>query len=230
MKVLGILGGMSWESTLTYYRLLNEHVKQRLGGLHSAKMVLYSVDFAEVEALQQGNQWDEAGALLAEAAYNLEKAGAEGLLIATNTMHKVAGHIAARITVPLLHIADATGELLRAQGLTKVGLLGTAYTMEQDFYKQRLVEGFGLSVCIPQAADRAEVHRIIFEELCRGEMRAASRRCLVRVAEGLGAEGAQGIILGCTELGLLLRQEDVQIPLFDTTRIHALAAVDWALR
>lgn len=229
MKTLGLLGGMSWESTAEYYRYINEEVKNRLGGLHSAKLVLYSVEFAEIEELQMQGAWDKAGEVLTGAAMALEKAGAEALVICTNTMHKVAPHIAANISMPLLHIADATGEALKQQGLHKVALLGTAYTMEQDFYKQRLVDNYGLEVMIPEKEDRAEIHRIIFEELCRGEVRGASRARYVDAVERMQRLGAQAVILGCTEIGMLLRPADVSIPVFDTTRIHAVRAVDWAL-
>lgn len=229
MKTLGLLGGMSWESTTDYYRCINEEVKRRLGGLHSARLVLYSVEFAEIEELQQRGEWDKAGEMLADAALALEKAGAEGIIICTNTMHKVASHIQARVSLPLLHIADATGLALQQQGVRKVALLGTAYTMEQDFYKQRLVDNYGLEVMIPDAEERAEIHRIIFEELCQGVVLPTSRARYVSVVEGLQRQGAQAVILGCTEIGMLVRQEDVALPVFDTTRIHALCAVDWAL-
>lgn len=229
MKTLGLLGGMSWESTVGYYRLINEEVKARLGGLHSARLVLYSVDFAEVEELQKRGQWHESGELLAHAAQSLERAGAEGLVICTNTMHKVAPQIAASIDIPLLHIADATGGALRAQGIRTTALLGTAYTMEQDFYKQRLVENYGLKVLIPEAADRAEVHRVIFEELCQGKVCPASRSRYAGIVEELRRGGAEAVILGCTEIGMLLQDGDVRLPVFDTTRLHAAQAVAWAL-
>lgn len=229
MKTLGLLGGMSWESTTDYYRCINEEVKRRLGGLHSAKLVLYSVEFSEIEELQMQGDWGKAGQVLAQAAQSLERAGAEALVICTNTMHKVAPQVAASVSMPLLHIADATGEALKEQGVRQVALLGTAYTMEQDFYKQRLVDNYGLVVMIPDKEDRAEVHRIIFEELCRGEVRAESRARYVAVVEKMQRQGAQAVILGCTEIGMLLRPADVSLPVFDTTRIHALRAVDWAL-
>ena len=229
MKTLGLIGGMSWESTVPYYRLINEGVKARRGGLHSAKLVLYSVDFAEVEALQRAGQWDEAGQLLAQAARALQAAGAQGLLLCTNTMHKVADAITSAVDLPLIHIADATAQAVQMAGLRQVGLLGTRFTMEQDFYKARLQSAFGLEVLVPSLPDRDDVHRIIYEELCLGQVHDASRDVYRRVMDALVADGAQGIILGCTEIGLLVGAHDSTVPLFDTTALHAQAAVDWML-
>lgn len=229
MKTLGLIGGMSWESTVPYYRLINEGVKQRLGGLHSAKLVLYSVDFAEVEHLQRTGDWAAAGILLAQAAQKLQGAGAEALVLCTNTMHKVADAIESAVQIPLLHIADPTAARIRQAGLGKVGLLGTRFTMEQDFYKVRLQQRHGLQVLVPPAPERDEVHRIIYEELCLGQVRDDSRRSYQRVMADLVAQGAQAIILGCTEMSLLVTAENAPVPLFDTTAIHAQAAVDWAL-
>ncbi|THF70633.1 aspartate/glutamate racemase family protein [Deinococcus sp. Arct2-2] len=229
MKLIGILGGMSWTSSAEYYRLLNEEVARRLGGLHSARVLLHSVDFAEVAALQREGRWDEAGALLAEAARGLERAGAGALVLATNTMHKVAPQIEAAVNIPLLHIIDGTARAIRAAGLSRAGLLATAFTMEQDFYTGRLKDKFGLETLTPPAEDRAEVHRIIYDELCRNEIRETSRATYRRVMADLVARGAQGIILGCTEITLLVGADDTAVPVFDTTRLHVQAAVDWAL-
>jgi aspartate racemase len=228
MRTLGLLGGMSWESTLPYYRYVNERVRERLGGLHSAKLVLYSVDFAEIERLQHAGDWESAGRVLAEAAQALERAGAKALVICTNTMHRVVGAIEAQIDMPVLHIADATARRVGAHGIGKVGLLGTRFTMEQDFYRGRL-ERSGLAVLIPDADKRAEVHRIIYDELCLGTIRDASREAYRAIMTGLVARGAEGLILGCTEIGLLVDAADANVPVFDTTRIHAEAAADWAL-
>lgn len=229
MKMLGLIGGMSWESTLPYYRLINESVKAHRGGLHSARIILYSVDFAEVESLQRGGDWAAAGALLAQAAQTLQTAGVQALVLCTNTMHKVAPAIEAAVQVPLLHIADATAKAIVAQGFTRVGLLGTRFTMEQDFYKSRLRDAYALEVMVPEADDRADVHRIIYEELCLGHVCDASRDVYRRVIEDLVAQGAQAIVLGCTEIGMLVGAHDSPMPLFDTTALHAQAAVDWAL-
>ncbi|SDT82648.1 aspartate racemase [Streptomyces sp. TLI_053] len=228
MKTIGLLGGMSWESTATYYRLLNELTRDRLGGLHSAKCVLYSVDFAEVERLQAAGEWEAAGRLLADAARAVEAAGAELLLICTNTMHKVADQVAGAVSVPLLHLADATAAAVLAAGVTRVGLLGTAFTMEQDFYRDRLAS-HGLDVMVPDPAGRALVHRVIYEELCLGVVREESRAEYRRVISELVAEGAEGVILGCTEIELLVGPGDSAVPVFPTTRIHAEAAVTAAL-
>ena len=230
MKAIGLIGGMSWESTVEYYRLINESVKERLGGLHSAKCVLYSVDFAEVEALQRQGQWPQAAQVLVGAAQCVEKAGADFVLICTNTMHKLADTVQAGIGIPLLHIADATAEKVNQAGLQQVGLLGTRFTMEEDFYRGRLAGEFGLEVMIPDAKDREMVHRIIYEELCVGAIRPESRGQVADIMSRLVEMGAQGIILGCTELGLLVGPEDCRVPLFDTTRVHALAAVEQALK
>ncbi|MET9378447.1 aspartate/glutamate racemase family protein [Streptomyces sp. NPDC003035] len=228
MKTIGLIGGMSWESSAAYYRLLNELVRERLGGLHSARCVLHSVDFAEIERLQVAGEWHKAGEVLADAAKGLEAAGAELLLICTNTMHKVADQVEEAVAVPLLHLGDATARAVRAQGLTTVGLLGTAFTMEQDFYRDRLAS-HGLTVLVPDADDRAAVHRIIYEELCLGVVRETSRVTYQQVIERLVAAGAEGVILGCTEIELLVRPEDSPVPVFPTTRIHAEAAVRDAL-
>ena len=230
LKVIGLIGGMSWESTVEYYRLINESVKERLGGLHSAKCVLYSVDFAEVEELQRRGQWPQAAQLLAGAAQSVEKAGADFVLICTNTMHKLADTVQAGIGIPLLHIADATAEKVKQAGLQRVGLLGTRFTMEEDFYRGRLASEFGLEVMIPEPKDRETVHRIIYEELCVGTIRPESRGQVADIMSRLVEMGAQGIILGCTELGLLVGAENCHVPLFDTTRIHAQAAVEYALK
>jgi aspartate racemase len=219
---------MSWESTVPYYRLINERVRERLGGLHSAKLLLYSVDFAEIETLQIRGDWGTAGDMLADAAAALERGGAEALVICTNTMHKVAPAIAARVAIPILHIADATAARVREAGLSKIGLLGTRFTMEQDFYKGRLAE-LGLDVLVPDEDGRAQVHRIIYEELCLGVIREESRTIYREVMRELVARGAQGIILGCTEIGLLVGDADTTVPTFDTTSIHARYAADWAL-
>ncbi|WP_049660210.1 aspartate/glutamate racemase family protein [Kitasatospora sp. MY 5-36] len=228
MKTIGLIGGMSWESTAEYYRLLNRLTRERLGGLHSARLVLYSVDFAQIERLQTAGRWEEAGQVLADAARSLEAAGADLLLICTNTMHKVADQVAAAVSVPLLHLADTTAAAVRAAGLRRVGLLGTAFTMEQDFYRGRLAAG-GLDVQVPQADSRALVHRVIYEELCVGLVREESRAAYRRVIGELVAGGAEGIVLGCTEIELLVRPEDSPVPVFPTTRLHAEAAVDAAL-
>ena len=226
MKCLGLIGGMSWESTVPYYRLVNEGVKQRLGGLHSARLVLYSVDFHEIEVLQREDRWDEAGEMLAAAARSLEAAGADLLVLCTNTMHKVADAIETATDLPLLHIADCTGEAIRAAGLRRVGLLGTRFTMEQPFYRERLVARHGLDVIVPSAAARDEAHRIIYEELCRGIVRDDSRAIYREIIADLVAQGAEGVILGCTEIGLLVGADDASVPLFDTTALHAARAVD----
>lgn len=228
MKTIGLIGGMSWESTVTYYQILNETVKQRLGGLHSAKILLYSVDFAQIEEYQARGQWEESAEVLGRAAENLEKAGADFLLICTNTMHKVAPQVRSRISIPLLHIAEATADALKAAGITTVGLLGTRYTMTQDFYKAKLLEA-GIDVLIPDGPGVELVNRVIYEELCLGLVKDDSRRQFVSVIEDLGRRGAQGVILGCTEIGLLISPEDSPLPVFDTTVIHAETAADYAL-
>lgn len=229
MRVIGVLGGMSWESTQGYYRALNEGVKSALGGFHSAKIVMVSVDFAEIEAMQQQGDWKAAGDLLANAAQRVERAGAECLLIATNTMHKVAPAVEQAISIPLLHIADATAEQLKADGITRVGLLGTRFTMEQDFYSARLEKQFGIEVCVPELVERDIVHRVIFEELCQGRIEERSRQHYLAIIDSLYAQGAQAVILGCTEIAMLVSQQDTAVPLYDTTALHAQQAVAWAL-
>ena len=229
MKVIGLIGGMSWESTVPYYRIVNETVKQRLGGLHSARVVLYSVDFDEIERLQHSGQWTAAGDRLADAARAVERAGAECAVLCTNTMHKVAPQIEAAVRIPLLHIADATAAEIKSAKVSTVGLLGTRFTMEQDFYKDRLQRDHGLRVVIPDARDREIVHRVIYEELCLGNVVDASRGAYRRVMDDLVRQGAQAIILGCTEITLLVQASDSTVPLFDTTRIHARKAAEWAL-
>ncbi len=229
MRTIGLIGGMSWESTVPYYQHINRLVGERLGGLHSARLVLYSIDFHDLEILQHENRWDEAGAMLAGAAVSLERAGADCLLICANTMHKVAPAVEAAVRIPLLHIADATGEAVRRRGLRRVGLLGTKYTMEETFLRSRVSERFGLDVIIPGAEAREAVHAVIYGELCRGIIADASRDRYRQIVKDLEVAGAEGVILGCTEIGLLLRDEDADIPLFDTTRLHAEAAVEYAL-
>lgn len=228
MRRLGLLGGMSWESTIPYYRRINERVRERLGGLHSAELLLYSVDFAAVEALQHRGDWESAGRLLADAAQALQRGGAQALVICTNTMHRVLPQIEPELRVPVLHIADATAARVRAAGVTKVGLLGTRFTMEQEFYRGRLSE-HGLDVLVPDQAQRALVHRVIYEELCQGRCLPQSRAAYRSVIAGLVAAGAEAVILGCTEIGLLVDARDSAVPLFDTTAIHAEHAADWAL-
>jgi aspartate racemase len=230
MKTIGLIGGMSWESSTEYYRLINTLVKERLGGFHSAKCVMVSVDFAEVETLQRENRWAESAQLLSDAALSLERAGAEVVLLCTNTMHKVADEIQASIHIPFLHIADATAEEVKAQGLTTVGLLGTRFTMEEDFYVGRLQQRYGLQVLIPDSAERDMIHRVIYDELCLGQIKAVSKAQYLAAIDQLITHGAQGIILGCTEIGLLIQAEDCPVPVFDTTHLHAQAAVDFALR
>lgn len=219
MKTIGLIGGMSWESTVTYYQILNETVKQRLGGLHSAKILLYSVDFAEIEEYQAQGRWEESAEVLARAAENLEGAGADFLVICTNTMHKVAPQVQQRISIPLLHIAEATADALKEAGITKVGLLGTKYTMTQDFYKAKLLEA-GIDVVIPDCEGVELVNRVIYEELCLGIVKEDSRKQFSQIITGLQRQGAQGVILGCTEIGLLISQADSSLLVFDTTRIH----------
>ena len=227
-RVIGMLGGMSWESSAEYYRLVNELVRERRGGLHSARCVLASLDFAEVERLQVAGEWAQAGELLAAAARGLEAAGADLLLICTNTMHKVADQVQAAVGIPLLHLADATAAAVRSAGVETVGLLGTAFTMEQDFYRDRLA-GHGLRVLVPEADDRAVVHRVIYEELCLGVVREESREAYRQVIGRLVEAGAQGVVLGCTEIELLVGQDDSPVPVFPTTRLHVEAAVTAAL-
>lgn len=230
MKTIGLIGGMSWESSLEYYRIINEMTKQKLGGFHSAKSVLYSVDFEEIERLQHRGRWDELTQVMVRAAQSLERAGAELIVICTNTMHKMADDVQASIGIPLLHIADATANQITLQNLHTVGLLGTKFTMEQDFYKGRLSEKFGLKVLIPSDDEREIVHSVIYNELCLGEVKESSRAEYIRIINNLATRGAQGIILGCTEIPLLVKQRDVSVPIFDTTTIHAKHAVEMALR
>jgi aspartate racemase len=229
VKTIGLIGGMSWESSAEYYRIINEAVHDRLGGVHSAKSVMVSVDFAEVEALQRQGRWAEATQAMVEAAQCAERGGADFVVICTNTMHKMADDVQKAIHIPLLHIADAAAEPIKARGLRKVGLLGTKFTMEEEFYRGRLAQRHGLQVLIPDAEDRAIVHRVIYEELVIGAINPASQAQYRRIIAGLVQRGAEGIILGCTEIGLLVKETDSPVPLFDTTRIHALAAVDFAL-
>lgn len=229
MKTLGLIGGMSWESTVPYYRMINEHVKQQLGGLHSAKLFLYSVDFYEIEKLQMAGDWQQAGEILGNAARSLARAGAEVIVVCTNTMHKVAGDIERIGGLPLLHIADATAEKIKGQGLRKIGLLGTRFTMEQDFYRGRLQEKHQIDVVTPDDADRAIVHCIIYDELCLGIIKEDSREEYRRIIGKLEQQGVEGIILGCTEITLLVGAEDARVAVFDTTAIHALAAAEFAL-
>ena len=229
MQTIGLLGGMSWESTVTYYTLINRGVRERLGGLHSAELVLYSVEFAEIERLQDSGEWEKAGRLLAAAAQKVEGAGAKALLICTNTMHKVAPRVEAAITIPLLHIADATGRVITEKRMKKVGLLGTRFTMEDDFYKGRLTERFGIEVVIPNREERELVHRVIYDELCCGIIKDASRNAYAEIVARLGQQGAETVILGCTEISLLIQEKHADLPLLDTTAIHAGEAVRFAL-
>lgn len=228
MKTIGLIGGMSWESSAEYYRLLNEHVKQRLGGLHSAECLMYSVDFEEIERFQSQGKWQEAGERLADVARALEKGGAELIVLCTNTMHKVISSIEEAVSVPVLHIADATAKEIHANHLHTVGLLGTKYTMEQDFYKERIADS-GIEVLIPEAAERDMINQVIFDELCLGKINDSSKVAYQQAIQNLINRGAQGIILGCTEIGLLIHDEDAVVPLFDTAKIHVKAAVEKAL-
>lgn len=229
MKTLGLIGGMSWESTIPYYSTINEYVKNQLGGLHSAKIILHSVDFHDIEQLQSQGDWQQAARVLSDIAMGLEKAGAEAIVICTNTMHKVADAVENASLLPLLHIADATGESIAKQGMKKVGLLGTRYTMEQDFYRQRIRDRYGIDVIIPDSAGRETVNRVIYEELCQGKIDAGSRQAYREIITQLERQGAEGIILGCTEIPLLLSADDANVPLFDTTTLHAIAAAKYAL-
>ncbi|MED3908258.1 aspartate/glutamate racemase family protein [Peribacillus simplex] len=228
MKTIGLIGGMSWESSLAYYRLINEEVKTKLGGLHSAKCILYSVDFEEIERYQAEGDWESSGKLLGDVALSLEKAGAELIVICTNTMHKVIGYIEEKVSLPILHIADSTAKQIQKSKISTVGLLGTKYTMEQDFYKTR-IESNGIKVLIPNDEDRKVINKVIYEELCLGEIQQSSRDYYKKVIKGLVDDGAEGIILGCTEIGLLVKPEDSEVPLFDTAVIHAIEAVNMAL-
>ncbi|MBI1259206.1 MAG: amino acid racemase [Chloroflexi bacterium] len=229
MKTIGLIGGMSWESSAEYYRIVNETVKARLGGLHSAQCLMYSVDFAEIERLQHAARWEEAGQLMAEAAQRLERGGADFVVLCTNTMHKLASYIEQAVSIPLLHIADPTAEAIQAAGIQRIGLLGTAFTMEQPFYRDRLIEKFGLDVRVPEADERAIIHRVIYEELVLGIVKDESREAYKRVINHLVERGAQGVILGCTEIMLLISADDCPVPSFDTTTLHAVAAADRAL-
>jgi len=230
MKTIGFIGGMSWESSLEYYRIVNEEVKRRLGGFHSAKCLMYSVDFHEIEEMQHQGRWDEAAKILVDAAQKVEKGGADFIAICTNTMHKLAGDVEAGIEIPLLHIADVTAAKIKESGQKKVGLLGTKFTMEQDFYKGRLIEKHGLDVIIPPEKERDAVHAILYSELCFGDIKSESKEKFQEVIAHLAARGAEGIVLGCTEIPLIVKQEDYEIPLYDTTALHAKAAVDLALQ
>ncbi|NOH97422.1 aspartate/glutamate racemase family protein [Vibrio sp. 99-70-13A1] len=229
MKTIGMLGGMSWESTSNYYREINQLVKAQLGGFNSAKIVMYSVNFEEIEKLQSAGEWDKTGTILSDAALSLKAAGADFLMICTNTMHKVANQVEQDTGLPLLHIADATGEQLKAQGISKVGLLGTAFTMEQEFYKGRLQEKFGIEVIVPNGVQRKLVHEVIYNELVQGVLNNRSRNDFITVISDLQENGAEAVILGCTEIAMLVKQNDTRVPLFDTTEIHAQAAVHYAL-
>jgi len=229
MKTIGLLGGMSWESTASYYRLINEGLKRELGGLHSARICMVSVDFEEIEKLQHRGDWAATATLLSKAALSVEAGGAEALLICTNTMHKVAPEIESALSIPLLHIADATAKKLVADGIRRVGLLGTRFTMEQAFYKDRLTEHFGIEVVVPDTVEREMIHRVIYSELCLGRIEEQSRSAYLEVIDRLQAQGVEAIILGCTEIALLVQQVDTSVPLYDTTAIHADSAVEWAV-
>ena len=229
MKTIGLIGGMSWESSLLYYRLINEGVKQRLGGLHSAQMLLYSVDFAAIEKLQHSGDWEGAAEVMVDAARRLEAGGADFFLIATNTMHQVADIVAAAVDIPLLHIADATAEVLVRDGVKRVGLLGTAFTMELDFYRNRISEQFQIDVVVPELHDRQMVHDIIYQELCQGQIEDESRQVYLAIIDRMRGENIDAVILGCTEIGLLLQPQHTDIKLYDTTVIHAQRALDHAL-
>ena len=229
MKTIGLIGGMSWESSMTYYRIINETTRARLGGLHSAKSIMYSVDFGEIEALQHQGNWDDLVTRMIDVARNVEKGGADFVIICTNTMHKMAEDVQNHITIPLLHIADATADKIKSRGMQTVALLGTRFTMEENFYKGRLIRNYGLEVMIPPTDAMQIVHDVIYNELCVGEIRESSKKQYVNIMERLMENGAEGIILGCTEIGLLVQDQDCRVPLFDTARIHAEAAVEYAL-
>lgn len=229
MKTIGLLGGMSWESTVGYYRAINEGIKKACGGLHSAKIAMYSVDFEPIEKLQHEGDWEGTARILSEAAVNIQAAGADFLVICTNTMHKVASQIERAIAIPLLHIADATAEILLQDKINNVGLLGTAFTMEQDFYKGRLSRGYGTRVLVPNQSDREIIHKIIYQELCLGQIESASKAEYLRIIDSLASQGAEAVILGCTEIGMLVSQNDTDVRLLDTTAIHAAKAVQLAL-
>ena len=229
MKTVGLLGGMSWESTTDYYRAINEGVKKSLGGLHSAKIAMYSVDFAEIEVMQHKGDWDSTATILIDAAKKVQAAGADFLVICTNTMHKVAPQIEAAINIPLLHIADATAEVLVSEGVKTVGLLGTAFTMEQSFYKGRLKARYDLDVIVPNGTDVQIIHEVIYQELCLGVVREESKQAYLRIIDALSKQGAEAVILGCTEIGMLVKQSDTTVRLLDTTAIHAESAVKYAI-
>ena len=230
MKTIGLIGGMSWESSLEYYRIINEKVKKELGGLHSAQSIMYSVDFEQIKILQHESKWDELTTIMIDAAKRLEKGGAEIIVICTNTMHKMANEVQNSINLPLIHIADTTAQSIKALNLKKIGLLGTKFTMEQDFYKGRLSEKHGLSVVVPNNDDREMVHKIIYNELCLGNIKDSSKKEYIRIIENMVGNGAEGVILGCTEIPLLIKQEDVKVPIFDTTTIHAEQVVLQAIK
>lgn len=230
MKTIGLLGGMSWESSIEYYRIINQEVKNKLGGLHSAKSLMYSVDFAEIEELQHKANWKELTKQMINAAQNLENGGAEFLVICTNTMHKMADDMQKEIKIPIFHIADATAEAIKKAGIKKIALLGTKFTMEEDFYKGRLLDKYNLDVIIPNSEDRNTIHKIIYDELVVGEIKLESKQKYLEIINKLKAQSAEGIILGCTEIGLLIKQDDSDLPVFDTTVIHAVSAVDYALK
>jgi aspartate racemase len=230
MKKIGLLGGMSWESSLNYYKIINEEIKKKLGGLHSAKVILNSIDFDEIEKLQHSGNWDKTAEILAKEAKDIQNAGADFLLICTNTMHKVASQIEQNISIPILHIADATAQVLVQDGIKKVALLGTAFTMEQDFYKKRLEDKFDLEVVVPNQQDRQIVHKIIYDELCLGQINQISKQKYLQIIKKLQMQNIQGVILGCTEIAMLVKQEDCDIKLYDTTTIHAKKAVEFAIQ
>ncbi|EEX74569.1 aspartate racemase [Leptotrichia hofstadii F0254] len=229
LKTIGLIGGMSWESTVTYYKIINETVKERLGGLHSAKCILYSVDFQEIEECQANGNWEKSGEILGEAAYNLEKAGADFIVICTNTMHKVVNQIKEKISIPILHIAEMTAEKILEKGLKNIALLGTKYTMEQDFYKSKLIEK-GINVIIPDKNDIEIINKVIYDELCLGTINSNSKKKFLEIVDKLRSKGAEGIILGCTEIGLLIKNEDTDVPLFDTAIIHAKQAAIYSIK
>ncbi|MDC0706258.1 aspartate/glutamate racemase family protein [Priestia sp. AB] len=229
MRTIGLLGGMSWESSSEYYRIINQTVNRKLGGHHSAKSVMYSVDFEEIKKLQHNDRWEEATELMIKGAQYIEKGGADFLIICTNTMHKMASEIQQHISIPILHIADATAMKIKDQGISRIGLLGTKFTMEEDFYKGRLIANYNLEVNIPSDEERQVVHDIIYEELCLGKIEADSKSAYQKIINGLINDGIEGVILGCTEISLLINQNDISIPIFDTTEIHAQAAVEYAL-
>jgi aspartate racemase len=229
LKTIGLIGGMSWESTVTYYKIINETVKEKLGGLHSAKCILYSVDFQEIEECQANGNWEKSGEILGEAAYNLEKAGADFIVICTNTMHKVVNQVKEKISVPILHIAEMTAEKILEKGLKNIALLGTKYTMEQDFYKSKLIEK-GINVIIPDKNDIETINEVIYDELCLGTINFNSKKKFLEIVDKLRSKGAEGIILGCTEIGLLIKNEDTDVPLFDTAIIHAEQAAMYSIK